>query len=198
MWPDGSAIAVCPMSDDAYPYDFRGLVQHEAGGHGFGKLGDEYIYHNEFIEACECICCSHVKELNKAKSLGWFDNLSLNGDMNYVPWTHLIFHPKYSNVVDMYEGGFFHTRGVYRSEATSCMNNNIPYFSAISRQSIVERIMEYSGETFSLEDFYAKDVMDAGGRSARQPWDKWVTPNYAGASKQHAPKIMSGKPRIGK
>ena len=50
-----------------------------------------------------------------------------------------------------------HSRGIYRSEATSCMNNNIPYYSAISRQAIVERIMECAGETFSLEDFYAKD-----------------------------------------
>lgn len=40
MWGDGSAISCCPMSEDVYPYDFRGLVQHEAGGHGFGKLGD--------------------------------------------------------------------------------------------------------------------------------------------------------------
>lgn len=29
MWGDGSVIACCPMSEDVYPYDFRGLVQHE-------------------------------------------------------------------------------------------------------------------------------------------------------------------------
>lgn len=198
MWPDGSAIAVCPMSDDAYPYDFRGLVQHEAGGHGFGKLGDEYIYHNAFIEACSCLCCPHIIEFNTGKSYGWYDNLSLTGDMNEVPWSHLIFHPDYSDKVDMYEGGFYHARGVYRSERTSCMNNNIPYFSAISRQTIVERIMKYAGESFSQESFYAMDKQDAGGRSIQQSWDKVVTPSYVGASKQHAPKIMSGKPRIGK
>ena len=39
------------------------------------------------------------------------------------------------------------------------MNNNIPYFSAISRQAIVERIMLYAGEDFTLENFYAKAVM---------------------------------------
>ena len=52
MWEDGSAIAFCPLSEDTYPYDARGIIQHEAGGHGFGKLGDEYIYHNGFIEFC--------------------------------------------------------------------------------------------------------------------------------------------------
>ena len=55
-----------------------------------------------------------------------------------------------------------HSRGMYRSEATSCMNNNIPYFSAISRQAIVERIMECAGRTFSLEDFYANDSREFG------------------------------------
>jgi hypothetical protein len=49
MWGDGTAIACCPKSRDAYPYDFRGIVQHEAGGHGFGKLADEYIYHKQVL-----------------------------------------------------------------------------------------------------------------------------------------------------
>ena len=68
MWEDGSAIAFCPRSTDAYPYDSRGVLQHEAGGHAFGKLGDEYIYHNAFIDACHCICCSHVDAINQAQS----------------------------------------------------------------------------------------------------------------------------------
>lgn len=163
MYGDGSAIACCPKSGDAYPYDFRGIVQHEAGGHGFGKLADEYIYHNAFISTCTCMDgCGHVDEFLANKNRGWYRNLELNGNMNEVGWSHFIFHPKYSDVVDVYEGGYFHTRGVYRSEPTSCMNNNIPYFSAISRQAIVERIMEYAGETFSLDDFIAKDVTTAG------------------------------------
>lgn len=37
MWDDGSAIAFCPKSTYGYPLDTRGVVQHEAGGHGFGK-----------------------------------------------------------------------------------------------------------------------------------------------------------------
>lgn len=65
MWGDGSAVAVVPMSTDPAPYDFRGLVHHEAGGHGFGKLADEYIYHNAFIQSCGCLCCNHIAELNK-------------------------------------------------------------------------------------------------------------------------------------
>ena len=161
MYGDGSAIACCPISTEAYPYDFRGIIQHEAGGHGFGKLGDEYIYHNAFIQTCQCLDgCDHPKgdddtmsSFGYYKAKGWYRNLSMIADATRVPWAHLIYHKKYSDKVDLYEGGYMHSRGVYRSEATSCMNNNIPYYSAISRQAIVERIKEFAGEQFDFDDF---------------------------------------------
>lgn len=165
MSPTNYAVANCPVSRDAYPYDFRGIIQHEAGGHGFGKLADEYIYHNSFIQNCSCQCCDHPSsddDLNSAFGFyktffGWFKNLSMKSNSSEVPWAHLIYNPDYSDYVDMYEGGYMHSRGMFRSEATSCMNNNIPYFSAISRQAIVENIKKCAGETFSLEEFYAND-----------------------------------------
>ena len=195
MWGDGSAIAICPMSRDAYPYDFRGIVQHEAGGHGFAKLGDEYIYTNAFIQSCGCNS-PHLKKFYAGKNLGWYRNLSDNGDMKTVEWAHFIYHNDYSNIVDMYEGGYFHTRGIYRSEATSCMNNNIPYFSAISRQEMVERIMEYAGLPFSIDEFYARDVRDASNNDITRSLvvDDVVT--HAAASKQMPPKFMGNSPQI--
>ncbi len=162
MWDDGSAIAFCPQSTYGYPLDSRGVIQHEAGGHGFGKLGDEYIYHNAFIDFCICTCCPHDGELRYAQSLGWYDNLSLTGKTHEVPWSHLIYDDRYSDIVDIFEGGYMHNRGVFRSEQNSCMNNDIPYYSTISRESIVKRIKEYAGETYSFEDFVANDKRDAG------------------------------------
>ena len=194
MYGDGTAVACCPKSADAYPYDFRGIVQHEAGGHGFGKLADEYIYHNAFISTCTCTDgCGHVQDFLNNKNRGWYANLELTGDMHEVGWSHLIFHPKYSNVVDIYEGGYFHTRGVYRSEPTSCMNNNIPYYSAISRQAMVERIMEYAGETFDLEEFIAKDVTTAGP-TTKSGLDLMPVETIYDNGKQHAPVYMGDKP----
>lgn len=204
MYGDGSAIACCPVSTDAYPYDFRGIIQHEAGGHGFGKLGDEYIYHNAFIQNCSCIDCDHPKgenDLNSAygifKSHGWYKNLSLTSDATQVPWAHLIYNPKYSDFVDMFEGGYMHSRGVYRSEATSCMNNNIPYYSTISRQAIVERIMEYAGETFTLEKFYALDKDTFGTIPATRSYSKDFSfdKNFVKATGA-APKYMGEHPNI--
>ena len=157
MWGDGSAVAVVPMSTDPAPYDFQGLVHHEAGGHGFGKLADEYIYHNAFIQSCICTCCRHVIEIDVMKAYGFYENISLSGNMQEVPWSHLIFDPQYSNIVDVYEGAFYHTRGVFRSEPKSCMHNNIPYYNAISREAMVKRIMDYAGEEYSFETFKSLD-----------------------------------------
>lgn len=197
MWGDGSAIACCPMSRDVYPYDFRGLVQHEAGGHGFGKLGDEYIYHNAFIQTCGCLCCPHVDTFNANKSRGWFENLSLTGNMYDVPWSHFIFDPQYSNLVDIYEGGYMHMRGVFRSEPNSCMNNNVPYFSAISREAIVKRMKEYAGESYSFEEFKAHDVLDASTAGA-ETRSMSSALEFAASNKQQNPVYMGDKPKFNK
>ena len=192
MWEDGSAIAFCPQSTYDYPLDTRGVIQHEAGGHGFGKLGDEYIYHNAFIDFCDCTCCGHVLEFNGAKSLGWYDNLELTGKMHSVGWSHLIFDDRYSDIVDIYEGGYMHNRGVFRSEPNSCMNNDIPYYSTISRESIVKRIKAYAGETYSFEDFVKNDKRDAGIVESRV-FGGNGDQRTAGTN-QHAPMIHKGSP----
>ena len=197
MWGDGSAIAICPMSRDAYPFDFRGIVQHEAGGHGFGKLGDEYIYHNQF--ATHCPWCGDVtKDVRAAHDNGWYRNLSITGDYNTVAWAHLFAHPDYMNIVDMYEGAYMHTRFIWRSEANSCMNNNVPYYSAISRQEMVERIMRYADLEFSLEEFYARDVRDASNNdfvTTPSALSAEMTPaQQHSASKQMPPRFMGERP----
>ena len=191
MWNDGSAIAFCPMSTYGYPFDTRGVIQHEAGGHGFGKLGDEYIYHNAFIDFCGCSCCGHVDEFNAAKALGWYDNLSLTGKMHEVPWSHLIFDDKYNSFVDIFEGGYMHSRSVFRSEQNSCMNNDIPYYSTISRESIVKRIKRYAGEEYSFEEFVKNDKSDASVTT------RFCDTPYTGNSMhgfQMPPQIHKGSP----
>lgn len=193
MWGDGSAIAICPMSRDLYPYDFRGLVQHEAGGHGFGKLGDEYIYENAFLQPC----LIHYPSYLNGKANGWYDNLDEGGKIHSVPWSHLIFDEQFQNTVDIYEGGYMHTRGVFRSEPNSCMNNNIPYYSAISRESIVKRIMKYAGEEYSFESFKENDVLTLVPEVETKSvtWDNIVT--YP-TNQQRPPVYMGDKPNFKK
>ncbi|MGM9707530.1 MAG: leucine-rich repeat protein [Prevotella sp.] len=190
MWEDGSAIAFCPKSTYGYPLDSRGVMQHEAGGHGFGKLGDEYIYHNTFIDACGCTCCGHVDAVLGAQSLGWYQNISVTGKMHQVPWAHLIFDERYSDIVDIFEGAFMHNRGAFRSEQNSCMNNEIPYYNTISREVIVKRIKQYAGEEYSFEDFVKNDKRDAG--TVTRSTGEWL--GYKARMNQHAPHIMKGSP----
>lgn len=191
MWADGSAIAITPKSSDIYLYDSRGIVQHEAGGHGFGKLGDECVYLNSFIQNS-----ASEAEFNAAKANGWYENLSLTNKMHEVPWAHLIFNNKYNDVVDIYEGGFMYARGVFRSELNSCMNNSVPYFNAISREAIVKRIKQYAGETYSFDEFVKNDNPNPGSRSTRYnvaPWNKLSdkpAPNHS------QPIIHKGSPKF--
>lgn len=121
------------------------------------------------------------------KSYGFYDNLSLTGNMYDVPWSHLIFDSQFLGTVDIYEGGFFHTRGVFRSESNSCMNNNVPYFSAISREAIVKRIMEYAGETYSFDTFKANDIPLATEEAVAMS----MTRSRSGAVVPYAPKGQS-------
>ena len=159
MYEDDSAISVMPVTGGVGTDRFRAAIQHEVGGHAFGKLADEYVYHNDYVDLCKCADgCRHDFELLLFQSYGWGKNLSLESNYYEVPWSHMIFDPQFSNYVDIYEGGWLHSRGIFRSENNSCMNNNVPYYSAISRQAIVERIMAYAGEEFTYEKFKEKDV----------------------------------------
>lgn len=193
MWGDGSAVALAPMSTDPAPYDFRGIVHHEAGGHGFGKLSDEYIYHNAFLSSCQCDCCGeHKAAFERFKSWGFFENVSLEGSVYEVPWAHMVFDPQYSDMVDVYEGAYYHTRGVYRSEPTSCMNNNIPYYNAISREAMVKRIKKYAGEEYSFEDFKANDKESLPSVATRSDWMWFDGVNVS--QTQCSPVLMGEKP----
>lgn len=189
-WEDGSTISICPRSAKDYPYDTRGTVQHEAGGHGFGKLGDEMIRHSAYIDNCGCSCCDHSEMITYAQSLGWYQNVSLTAKAQNVPWSHLLKDSRYNDIVDVYEGAFMHSKGAFRSEQTSCMNKYTPYYNTISRESIVRRIKNYAGESFSFEDFVRNDnrsvVSQARGRA--------VNTATATSHKHSHPVIMKGSP----
>ena len=127
--------------------------------------------------------------------MGWGRNVSLNGKYGSVEWKHLIPHPKYSDIVDIYEGSHMHSQGIYRSELNSCMNNNVPYFSTWSRQLIVERIKDAAGETFDFSDFVQHDSRAYGSKFLTRsmndtPWQQVKAMHSEG----HGPVIKAGSP----
>jgi hypothetical protein len=156
----GRTICYMGKSQDSYPYDQRGFVLHELGGIAFGKLAPEYVRHFTFMKTCPVPECNDWGKYYWGKERGYYENITASGKMSDAPWAHLIFDPRYAQQVDMWEGGWRHARGMYRSEAQSVMSTYIPYYNTISRQSIVKRIMDYSGETFNLEKFFEKDKME--------------------------------------
>ena len=83
-----------------------------------------------------------------------------------------------------------YTRGVFRSEQNSCMNNNIPYFSTISRESIVKRIKRYAGEPFDFEEFVRLDNRNAAA-AARSRVD--FAPSTVG-NRSLPPVVHKGSP----
>lgn len=185
MYGGGESISYCPKSDYGYPYDFRGVIQHEAGGHGFGKLADECVYFNAFAND------RVIASIKDAQKRGWYENVSVSGKMNEVPWSHLIFDERYSGVVDIYEGAGMYSRGIYRSETNSCMNNSVPYYNTISREVIVRRIMEYAGLEYSFEDFVANDKVD-GSDESESTSTRSATQRFSvtAVRRQNAPVIM--------
>ena len=76
--------------------------------------------------------------------------------------SEFIFDVDYSDYVDVYEGGYGYTRGIYRPEANSCMNYGIPYYNTPSRLDIYRRIKDYAGEEFRMEDFRSNDTFEWG------------------------------------
>ncbi len=153
LYSDGNSIALCPMSKEQSPNDFEGLIHHEAGGHGFGFLCDEYVYYNYEIPE------RSKQEIREWQKLGFQKNLDFTDDISKILWKDFIGVSKY-DMVGAYEGGAEYQHKVWRSEENSCMNNNIPYYNVQSRWSIVNRIMKLSGQNFTVNDFINGDNVE--------------------------------------
>ena len=194
IYNDDDALSICPPSSRPYPQDTRGVIQHEAGGHGFGKLADESIVYSNWIPV------SLKGTIEKFHSRGWYQNIALSSKFNAVPWADFIFDNRYSDQVDIYEGGFEYMRGVFRPEANSCMNYGIPYYNVISRLDIMKRILEYSGENFTMDYFYENDSFEWGdtdGVTRNGASESYFVGTPYGASNTHIAPIMCNAEEIG-
>lgn len=188
----GSPISICPPSNRPYPQDTRGVVQHEAGGHGFGRLGDEEIVFSLWAPAG---VKAYIEEKHGG---GEYENLSTVSGLHSVPWADFVFDTRYSDEVDVFEGGYSYMRGIFRPEQNSCMNYGIPYYNAPSRLSIMKRIFSYADELFSMEYFYAHDSKAWGstastrGTQGRQP-SGFSGSSYGGSNQHHVPMTMDSR-----
>lgn len=135
--------------------DWRNTLIHEFGGHGIGRLGDEY-WGDTYVTS------------TTIDSHNWPVPFSLNVSAVYddVPWKAALLDnlsiltsidSRYARI-GRYQGGEGYILNRWRSEVISCMIDNRQYFSTWQRILIVTRIKSLAGDSFSLNDFVNADV----------------------------------------
>ena len=139
--------------------DWRNTLVHEFGGHGFGRLGDEYwsSYQLNYVSG-------------RIDEQSWPVPFAMNlaYDPAVAPWKgdlldrldELTAQDAHYGRIGVFQGGGTTLYGRWRSEKISCMIDNRFYFSAWQRYLIARRIFSLSGDLdrFSFETWLAKDV----------------------------------------
>lgn len=167
MWTDGRALALTPVvRTNTSGSLFKNVLVHEAVGHGLGGLADEYITNQG-----QTINSTAISEYNQWTSLGYFANVDLVSNLTNIKWSYFVGAEGYSRV-GAYEGAYGYSYGVWRAESTSCMINNILYFSAPSREAMVKRILSRANKYYTLESFKANDVEKAPSAAAAAIYSK--------------------------
>lgn len=165
----GPSIAYFPTSSDTYT--FNGMILHEAGGHGFAKLADEYAYEH-YGTIPEDIKSSYESR----EVLGWYKNVDFISDPNDVKWAKFISDDRYSSEgISVYEGACTFWIGAWRPTEDSIMRYNVGGFNAPSREAIYYRAMklsegpdwEYDYETFVAFDMSSRATPAATTSSAQ-------------------------------
>lgn len=131
------SIAICAMIDGLESEVFRQVLTHEAVGHGFAKLADEYGY-----EAKGAPDESAVNQIKLLHQYGWMMNVDTSNDPSKVLWHSFIGDSRFANEnISVYEGGYTYSLNVWRPTEESMMNHNQSPFNAPSRKAIFDRVM---------------------------------------------------------
>lgn len=135
------------------------VVHHEAGGHGFSKLGDEYFY-----ESQGTIPQSEIDECNNLVPYGWWKNIDFTDNPATVKWSKFLSDERYQfDGLGCYEGAYTYWRGAWRPTDNSIMRFNTGGFNAPSREAIWYRMHKLAyGDSwvYNFEDFVAYDVVN--------------------------------------
>ena len=147
------AIAYCPVIKNLESEDFRQVLIHEAVGHGFAKLEDEYYYSGT-------IPSDKKKQVKELQELGWAQNVDFTKEPTEVLWKYFLDDNRYvSEKLGVFEGACTYQYGAYRPSDDSMMNSNTVGFNAPSRKAIYDRIMkEGDGIECTYEQFVAFDL----------------------------------------
>lgn len=158
------------------------IIVHEAGGHGIGKLLDEYLTGND-----DSGLSDEEKEQMRQQLTGmyhardWGLNLSFYSEPEKAPWAHMMADEDYADEVGMYQGAWMFPTLCWRATENSVMNNDYSRFNAPSREAIYKQVMKASeGDswTFDFAGFkqFDKLLVADSEPNARQPYMQLKSP----------------------
>lgn len=135
------AIAVLPANSTST----NGLIRHEMGGHGFGRLGDEYENH------------TYGSDLATWHTKGFYRNVTT--DQSEWNWNNFIGLTGYGDV------GYIWRNNYWCPSTGGIMYNNSGVFNAPSRQIIYERIIRQTEgyNAYSWSKFLEYDKKNTTG-----------------------------------
>ena len=154
---------------------FAQLLHHEANGHGFAKLADEYAYES----MGEVTSAEKTKTIDEQNYRGWWKNVDFTDDPANVRWKHFLADSRYANEgLGVYEGGLTYWTGVWRPTENSIMRYNTGGFNAPSREAIYYRINKLAfGDSWEY-DYEEFVEWDAANRSESVPAARRQRTNY--------------------
>ncbi len=178
-WITNEAISFVPLQTTLSEFD--ATLRHEAAGHGFGKLDDEYYY----SEPAPSDWISGRKEWQKS---GFWENVDFTDDPEIIRWKTFLNDTRYAGQVGIYQGGGTYVSGVWRSTENSIMRYNYGYFNAPSREAIYKKIMRFSEGDSWVYDYETFVDFDAKGRKEEASYPYGSSNLYSGsAGKQFTP-----------
>ena len=164
---DGSGLSIAYFPLGTSDEVFAMFVRHEAGGHGFAKLADEYYY-----SGGGPIPENEASKLKMLHDCGWYLNIDTESDPTKILWSPFISDARYSSEgLGVFEGAFLYETGVYRPTQNSIMNTNEGIYNAPSRKAIYNRILRLSNDEswqFNMEDFTNYDAINRSPSSTKQ------------------------------
>ncbi len=180
---NGISVSYFPKGENAET--FAQLLHHEALGHGFSKLADEYAY--EDMGAAPSDYVSDIQ--SQQNSWGWWKNVDFTSDPSATRWSHFINDTRYANDgLGAYEGGLTYWTGVWRPTENSIMRYNTGGFNAPSREAIYYRIHKLAyGDSwqYDYEEFVKYDAINR--KAAASSYNPYRQTNY---KPLHAPVVI--------
>lgn len=158
----GTSVAYFPLGNN--DEILEQLLHHEACGHGFSKLADEYSYSGTISNK------EITEEYRLLEPYGWWKNVDFTNIPSQVKWNKFLSDPRYAQEgLGVYTGACTYAYGAYRPTYNSIMRHNTGGFNAPSREAIYYRMHKLAyGSTwvYNYEDFVAYDAINRSTAAA--------------------------------